>query len=284
MFARYLKSQLVVLLFGGVVGPIFLIVYFALDPMSRPYIAWMFWMGLFITAADVLIALALANYSAKSAAKTAALEQSGVLALAQITGMGETGTRINDQPLIKLDLHIEGPGITPFDTQDRVLASVTRMGNFTARKLVVLVDPATNQYQIDWERSALVNGLVPAQFTLADDNKTYDLSGQAGPLMEILQLLKANGIPLNRMVDVRSNPALREQIQAVVRRAAAQQSPAAPSQAAAPTPVAAPAVAPLAPPAPSISQRLQELETLRATGMVSEQEYKARRTQIISEI
>jgi hypothetical protein len=33
----------------------------------------------------------------------------------------------------------------------------------------------------------LVNGLVPAQFTVAADNKTYDLSGQAGPLMEIRQ-------------------------------------------------------------------------------------------------
>jgi hypothetical protein len=283
MFARYLKSQLVVLLCGGLVGPIFLIVYFALGPMSRAYIGWMFYVGLLITAADVLIALALANYGAKSAAKTAALEQSGVLTLAQITGIGETGTRINDQPLVKLDLHIEGPGIAPFDTQDRVIASVTRMGNFNSRKLVVLVDPATNQFQIDWERSALVNGLVPAQFTVAEDNKTYDLSGQAGPLMEILQLLKANGIPLNRMVDVRSDPGLRRQIQAVVRRAAAQQFPAAPA------PMAAPAAAPtpppsFGPPAPSISQRLQELETLRATGAVSEEEYKAKRSQIISEI
>ena len=66
----------------------------------------------------------------------------------------------------------------------------------------------------------MVNGLVPAQFALAEDNKTYDLSGQAGPLMEILQILKANNVPLNRMVDIRSNPALRQQIQAVVRRAA----------------------------------------------------------------
>ena len=204
MFARYLKSQLMVLLCGGLVGPIFLVVYFALGQLD--ILKWMFFVGLFITAADVLIALALANWGAKSEAKTAALEQSGVLALAQITGMGETGTRINDQPLITLNLHIEGPGITPFDAQDRVIASVTRMGNFNQRKLVVLVDPATNKYQIDWERSALVNGLVPAQFTVAEDNKTYDLSGQAGPLMEILQLLKANGIPLNRMVDVRSNP------------------------------------------------------------------------------
>ena len=153
------------------------------------------------------------------------------------------------------------------------------MGNFNQRKLVVLVDPATNKYQIDWERSALVNGLVPAQFTVAEDNKTYDLSGQAGPLMEILQLLKANGVPLNRMVDVRSNPGLRQQIQAIVRRAAAPQPPVAPAPVAAPSPAPA-----FTPPEPSISQRLQELETLRATGAVTEGEYQAKRTQIISEI
>ena len=120
MFARYLKSQLMVLLCGGLVGPIFLVVYFALGQLD--ILKWMFFVGLFITAADVLIALALANWGAKSEAKTAALEQSGVLALAQITGMGETGTRINDQPLITLNLHIEGPGITPFDGTDRVIA------------------------------------------------------------------------------------------------------------------------------------------------------------------
>lgn len=281
MFARYVKAQLMVLLCGGLVGPIFLIVYFFV-PFGRSELAWMFWVGLFLTVADVLAALALANWGARSAAQTVALEQSGVLALAHITGMGETGTRINDQPLITLNLHIEGPGITPFDSTDRVIASVTRMGNFNQRKLVVLVDPATNKYQIDWERSALVNGLVPAQFTVAEDNRTYDLSGQAGPLMEILQLLKANGIPLNRMVDVRSNPVLRQQIQAVVRRAAAQQAQPAPAPAAAPAATAPPPS--FAPPEPSISQRLQELETLRATGAVTEDEYKAKRSQIISQI
>jgi sugar phosphate permease len=99
MVGRYLKSQLFVMLCGGLVGPIFLIVYFTTGPMDRQYIQWMFFVGLLITVADVLIALALANYNAKSATKTAALEQNGVLALAQITGMSETGTRINDEPL-----------------------------------------------------------------------------------------------------------------------------------------------------------------------------------------
>lgn len=275
MFARYLKTQLMVLLCGGLVGPIFLVVYFAVGQQSL--LQWMFYVGLLITVADVLIALWLANFGAKSAAKKAELEQHGVLALAQITGLSETGTRINDQPLVKVDLHIVGPGFVPFDSQDRVIASVTRLGNLTARKLVVLVNPSTHEYQIDWERSALVNGLVPAQFTLAEDNKTYDLSGQAGPLMEILQILKANNIPLNRMVDIRSNPVLRQQIQAVVRRAAeqAQAAPAGTAQPAAPV---------AGPPQPSIAERLQELETLRTSGAVTEQEYTSRRAQIISEI
>ena len=43
---------------------------------------WMFWTGLLITAVDVLVAIALANYGAKSAAKTQMLEANGVLALA----------------------------------------------------------------------------------------------------------------------------------------------------------------------------------------------------------
>jgi hypothetical protein len=280
VLARYLKAQLVVLLCGGLVGPIFLVVYFVmgLDNLLQ----WMFYVGLLITVADVLVALALANYGARSSAKVAALEQSGVLALAQITGITETGTWVNNQQVVKVHLHIAGPGFLPFDSEDRVIASVTRLGNLNARKVVVLVNPTTNEYRIDWERSALVNGLMPAQFTVAEDNQTYDLSGQAGPLMEILQILKANNVPLNRMVDIRSNPALRGQIQAVVRRAVEQQAPAAQ-----PAPAAAPAGAPAAvatPPEPSIAARLQELNDLRASGALADQEYNSRRAQIISEI
>jgi hypothetical protein len=280
LLGRYIKSQIWVLICGGLVGPIFLAVYFATGQSSL--MRWMFWVGLLITAADVLIALALANFRAKSDAKTQALEQSGVLALAQVVGIQETGTRINEQPLVKLDLQISGPGITPFATQDRVIASITRLPMITSRKLVALVDPTTNEYQIDWERSALVGGMMPANFTIAEDNRTYDLSGQAGPLMEILQILKANGIGLNNMIDLRSNPAARQQVQAVVRRAAAaQQAPSAQQAPAAAAPGAAPYAAP---PEPTTAQRLQELETLRATGAISDDEYNAKRQQILSDL
>lgn len=281
MLARYLKAQLVVLLCGGLVGPIFLVVYFTLGLDSL--LQWMLYVGLLITVADVLVALALANYGAKSSAKVAALEQNGVLALAQITGITETGTWVNNQQVVKVHLHIAGPGILPFDSEDRVIASVTRLGNLNARKVVVLVNPTTSEYRIDWERSALVNGLVPAQFTVAEDNKTYDLSGQTGPLMEILQILKANNVALNQMVDIRSNPALRAQIQAVVRRAVEQQAPA-PQPAPAAAAAAPAAAAVVTPPEPSIAARLQELKDLHASGALTDDEYTSRRASIISEI
>ena len=71
MLWRYIKAQLMVLLCGGLVGPIFVAVYFATGQSGL--LKWMFWVGLLITAADILIALALANYGAKSAAKTEVL-------------------------------------------------------------------------------------------------------------------------------------------------------------------------------------------------------------------
>lgn len=57
-FLRYLRVQAFVFV-CGIVGPIFLAVYFVAQP--DPTLKWMYWIGLFITAADVLIALALTN-------------------------------------------------------------------------------------------------------------------------------------------------------------------------------------------------------------------------------
>lgn len=277
MLMRYIKCQLLVLLFGGIVGPIFLAVGLA----GVPVVATMFfWMGLAITVIDVVVAIVWASFGAKSAAKTQMLEAQGVLALARVVGITETGTRVNNQPLVKLNLQIEGPGLTPFTAQDSVLAGLSRWQMISSRTLVALVDPATNEFQIDWNRSALVSGAMPAQFTLSEDNRTYDLSGKVGPLMEILHILKANGVPLSGAIDIRSNPVVRQQVMDVVRRAGAQQGQPAPPSGYAPPPPPQPGF--VAAPEPSTAQRLQELETLRATGTISDDEYAAKRQQIIA--
>jgi hypothetical protein len=61
-FLRYLRVQAFVFV-CGIVGPIFLAVYFASQP--DPTLKWMYWVGLFITAIDVLIALALTNAASR---------------------------------------------------------------------------------------------------------------------------------------------------------------------------------------------------------------------------
>ena len=52
----YVRVQLAVFV-CGIVGPIFLSVYFAAQP--DPTIKWMYYAGLIVTAADILIALGL---------------------------------------------------------------------------------------------------------------------------------------------------------------------------------------------------------------------------------
>jgi hypothetical protein len=286
MLARYIRAQIIVLVCGGLVGPIFLITYFVLPgvfgsvgtdvgSMAQQSTHWMLWAGLVITIADVLVAVWLANRGAKSSAKSAALHHTGVLTMAQITGLGETGMRINERPVVNLDLHISAPGLE-FDSRKRVTVDITKQAIVTARKLAVLVDPSTRDYEIDWQASALICGVVPAQFQSTEDNRTYDLSGQAGPLMEIMQIYKANNLPFGGTVDIRNYPAVRQQVMAVVRRAAAQQQPAAAGVGA--------AAAGVTPPQASVAQRLRELEALHKSGVLSAEEYTSKRAQIIADI
>ncbi|OHV51318.1 SHOCT domain-containing protein [Pseudofrankia sp. BMG5.36] len=305
MLWRYIKALLIVLMSGGLVGPIFLFVYFLNDSETRSLLSWMLVVGLLITVVDLAIAVFITRagggmqaamllarvdtrggvpVDARGAASTAALERDGVLVLAQITGMAETGISINDHPTVAIRLRVEGPGFA-FDTQDQVIAKVTRMATLNARKVVVLVDPATQAIAIDWDRSALVNGQVAARFTLAEDDTTYDLTGQAGPLLEILRILKAHGVPFDRMVDARSNPALRDQLRAVVRQAAATQATQPEAAATQARPTAADAASTLlTKPKRSAVERMDELDALRAAGVITDTEYAAKRDQIIAEI
>ena len=279
MLGRYIKSQIMVLICGGLVGPIFLAVYFATGQSGL--LKWMFWVGLLITAADVLIALALANFGAKSAAKTQALEQSGVLALAQVVGIHETGTRINEQPLVKIDLQISGPGITPFATQDRVIASITRLPMITNRKLVALVDPATNAVPNrlgakrfgQWRDACDLHhrrgqpDLRPERAGRSADGDPADPQGQRDrPEQHDRSALQPGG-PCSRCR--RWSGAPRRHSTAPAAPAGAPRRPPPPY---------------VAPPEPSTAQRLQELETLRATGAISDDEYNAKRQQILADL
>lgn len=72
VYARIQAMALVV----GIVGPIFLIIYFATQP--DPTIKWMYYWGLVITAVDVLVALGLTQQAiADRTADTKRANESG---------------------------------------------------------------------------------------------------------------------------------------------------------------------------------------------------------------
>ncbi|HEX2212007.1 MAG TPA: SHOCT domain-containing protein, partial [Mycobacterium sp.] len=183
----------------------------------------------------------------------------------------------NNQPLVKLNLQIKAPGLEPFVSQDKVIASMERLSMINNRKLVALVDPATGDYQIDWDRSTLLSGLTPPTFTLDGDDRTFDLSGQTEQLMEILRILMSHGIGMNNLMELQSNPTARQQVRAVVRRAAAEQPSVV--RAGGSTSTAASSGGPTE---ATTAQRLQELEMLRSAGGISEDEYTVKRQQIIA--
>jgi hypothetical protein len=62
-FLVYLKVQAMCFVFG-IVGPIFLAVYFAVHP--DPTVRWMYYWGLVITAIDVLLALGLTDQTMRA--------------------------------------------------------------------------------------------------------------------------------------------------------------------------------------------------------------------------
>lgn len=264
MVARYLTwSDLITFVaYGGLAGPILLAISFSLGSDAHADAQWLLWIGIACTVLALIMVFARSRSRSKSSAQTELLEQQGVLGLAEVVSLTETNETINEAPVVKLGLHISGPNLTPFNAQQHVRVSPTRQSMITGRKLVVLVDPTDNSYQIDWGRSAVISGVVPSVIRSAEDNRTYDLTGQVGPLMEFLQVLKSNRLPYDSYLDLRANPDVREQVLRVARRAgAAQHAPAAP--------------------APSAAQRMQNLETLRATGAISEAEYAEKRQQII---
>lgn len=65
-FWMYVRMQLMMFVFG-IVGPIFLIGYFATHPNTE--LRWMYWWGLLITSFDVLLALALTRGAVEADAK-----------------------------------------------------------------------------------------------------------------------------------------------------------------------------------------------------------------------
>lgn len=181
-FVGNFVRTLVWMLICGIVGPIFLIIYFASG--SSELIGWMLWTGLAVTLLDVVLAVVVAAGRTRSQRRTFRLGRTGRRAVAEILSAEQTGVRVNDQPLLVLKVRIQGADVTPFDDERRVVISDLHLPLLYAGPVPVLVDPESREWEFDW--NAARPGLaVPAPAVPAPDGRT-----RADRLAELDSLLQ----------------------------------------------------------------------------------------------
>ena len=153
-WASFLKL-LPFMLVCGIVGAIFLVGYFAFD---EPGTEWMLGWGIAIVVMDVGLAASVAWLSHRGQARLHRLGTSGRRARADILAMEQTRTQINDQPVMRLQLRIHGPDLSPFEVSARKVVPISMLPLLHRGSLAVLADPETQEWEIDWQGTAAQPG------------------------------------------------------------------------------------------------------------------------------
>lgn len=133
----------------GIVGPIFLVIYFASG--SSELIGWMLWTGLAVTLLDVALAVLVAAGRTRAQQRTYRLQRTGRRARAELLSVEQTGVRINDEPLLDLRVRIQGDDVAPFEDERKRVISPLRLPLLYAGPVPVLVDPETGEWEFDWD-------------------------------------------------------------------------------------------------------------------------------------
>ncbi|MDL9937878.1 SHOCT domain-containing protein [Gordonia sp. ABSL1-1] len=281
---RFLGTFLFVMV-CGIVGPIFLVMYFVID---EPDTGWLLWTGLLVTGIDVVLGVLLGWGAARGGGGVGLLSGGGDgarhrgvwrAAVADVLSISQTSIEINDQPLMKLGLRIHGDGIDTFDTETRTVVPVFQQALLHSRRLAVLVDPTSQKFDIDWQATALLAGSVPARFTSSEDGRDYDLTGQVEPLTKILAILNDHDVDISGTIDLRANPVARDAVMEVVREYAGTSADDVSASSATPPATAGAEAAPR-----TTAQRLADLADLRDRGAITGDEYEAARQRIIASI
>lgn len=155
---RSLVPPVLFMLVCGIVGPIFLIMGLTVD---EPGTEWLLPTGIGITALDLVIGVVIGRGRHRTRQRLHRLRQNGRPARAQVLSFEQTGVRINEQPMLVLQLRIHGEDLEPFEAQAREVVPEIRVPLLYAGELPVLVDPETHEWEIDWDSAKTITPAVP---------------------------------------------------------------------------------------------------------------------------
>lgn len=264
-----IKSVLFMLL-CGIVGPIFLVLSFVLDV---PFGAadWLRPVGIGVTALMVAIGVFLGVWSYRRRAKKHRLATTGRVARGDVLAIEPTNMMVNNQPMIRLALRIHGPGVQPFEVDVKRVIPIALTGMLHRGVVGVYVDPATQEFEIDWQLTGLLSGSMPTIFTDSATGREYDLTGQTDVILQVMEILQRHGVQPQSMTDLRNNPAARAEIMRLAHTHGRDPSapPGHPQQSAQHAPQS------------STADRLAELDQIWGRGLLSEAEYHESRARIL---
>ncbi len=176
-------------LLAGIVGPIFLVMGLVLR--DQPETGWMLPLGIGITALDLVIGVLVGRARHRSAQRRYRLQLRGRRASAQVLSIEQTSVRINDQPVLVLNLRIHGADLESFEATARQAVPEYRIPLLHAGELPALVDPETGEWEIDWDRAPSVASRYAAPAApVAASATPADSRPRADRLAELDDLLR----------------------------------------------------------------------------------------------
>jgi hypothetical protein len=209
------------------------------------------------------------------------MKQTGTPGQAQILELTQTGVYVNNQPRVTLRLAIQAPGVAPFEDTKTHTVPLVALGRLTAgTPLAVYLDPQKpRDYVIDWfgapAGAAAMMGPMGPITVQSSQGGAMQVEGNPEMAAAVMKALSDHGIDASSgNIDLTQLPAAR----AAVLKALETHGIDAAHQTAA----ANPAI-PIEDKGEPM-ERLQKLDQLRATNLITPEEYDAYRKRILEDV
>lgn len=222
-----------------------------------------------------VLLMVLYTFMTRRADRVARLRATGIPGTAQILELTQTGTYVNNQPMVKLRLRVEAPGVATFEDERREIVPLVSLGMLSSGgTLPVYIEPADHsRYVIDWGAGlgGAGAGTPPATISVAG-GPPIDIGRNPAAAQAVLQLLREHGMGTEGSVDLRDNPQVRERVLEALREHGIDAEPTA-TDAPSRLDESAPA-----------EDRLRELQELKDDGLITDDEFQRQRRRILDEI
>ena len=180
----------------------FIIVFFLLGGIAFTVAIPGIWIGQIWIGVAVLLAIVFLLLGRREA-NWDRIKQEGIRGQARILSGGQTGTYINEQPVMNLTLRVEAPGVAPYELEKKVTVPLLAIASIgSGRPLPVYLErEKPEDIVIDW------NEVVASASMPQTQAATIDLSQDPAAREGVLRALKEHGVDVAH-AEAASNPGM----------------------------------------------------------------------------